>query len=503
MKFRFAVSVLACLAFLVPGRAMAASDSGPETAASAQSTFDPCAQALIDFENEVRSQLRPGHAGSGRGSPINTRKYHRWLAYATAVDYITTFFPRWLTYYQSSIAPCNTLVGPDRISPVYQAVVAINDDTLYASSVVNVSDEPVIVTIPPATSVYSILHLDGYGNVFPGIPGGQPGVYGLTGRNWSGTLPAGITPVALPYDVSELIFRADKYSPSGQDWQQEAAQFRANLRIATLSDYLTDPMTGPTKILPEWVFGVPFKTIADRMIKNRPIAFLKSLQTAVLSGSTQPLTPAQQALSDRMNRLIAQPRRYLRLAGGIRAGHGAIIHNYLTGKIPGTHWISFPNIGEWNDTFQGNQDRSSIAEFILYGNNRSAAVYYHTFKDRRGQPLNGAASRYVLRFEKDELPDVTRFWSVTAYLPESIELVPNKADTYVIASYTPGLVTATDGSVTLILSAKRPEDMPTANWLPVPRRGFNIMLRAYGPAGPITDGSYIPPEIERQRSKMN
>ena len=98
--------------------------------------------------------------------------------------------------------------------------MAINVDTLYASSFLDLTSEPVVVTIPgntppfPFTS-YSILMLDPYGDLLPAsasIPK-TPGSYALIGPGGSsGTLPQGVTPITLPVDFSSLLFRADKFS---------------------------------------------------------------------------------------------------------------------------------------------------------------------------------------------------------------------------------------------------------------------------------------------------
>jgi hypothetical protein len=149
--------------------------------------------------------------------------------YQIAFQYLVTFYPRWFTWEQASGGPCNVLIGPDHISPLYKAVVAINDDTLYASTFLGVEDEPVIVTIPATNDIYSVLHLDQYGALVPnGLSGtNTAGVYGIVGPNWVGTLPSGITRVDVPYNYTELLFRADKYSPSGQDMRAEGISFAA------------------------------------------------------------------------------------------------------------------------------------------------------------------------------------------------------------------------------------------------------------------------------------
>src|SRR5215813_8748249 len=83
-------------------------------------------------------------------------------------------------------APCNRLVGPKRVTPLYHVVVAINVDTLYASTFLGLKDEPVILTIPKTQDIYSVLHLDQYGALVPnGLSGtNTAGVYAIVGPDW-------------------------------------------------------------------------------------------------------------------------------------------------------------------------------------------------------------------------------------------------------------------------------------------------------------------------------
>jgi hypothetical protein len=426
----------------------------------------------------------------------------------TTVSYVVQFYPLWFTYYQTLLAKANRLVGPNRISPLYHYVVAINVDTLYASSYLDLSDQPVILTIPttppfPPTS-YSILMLDPYGNIFDaGIPR-QPGIYGLTGPGFTGTLPAEVTPIAMPLDVSALIFRADKYTPSGDPQLKQAAEFRKSLTTQTLSEYINNPRGGtPTKILPEILFSVPFKTTADDLIAHAPIAFLRQLQRAVESDKTPPPSPYEQALRNRFDSLFANRNvNRSEFSDGAQAAHELILDRYLTfthwTPTP-TNWIHFINIGDW-----GNQvvERSAITEFIQYANGIHSAAYYHVFKDANGNPLDGSNPRgYVLTFPKGQLPEAGRFWSVTAYTPEAIELVDNPADRYAVASYTPGLQpnpNTGDGPVSIYMARQLPAGVPMANWLPIPPGAFNIMLRVYSPEGTVADNTYVPPGIEKR-----
>jgi hypothetical protein len=440
----------------------------------------------------------PNH-GSRRSVAAKSLKHGE--AYETTVRYVTQFYPLVFTYQQAK--SFNQFVGPEKVTALYHAVVAINVDTLYASTALNLTDQPVILKVPATTVTYSILQLDPYGDVFDTAlaPTSSGGTYALYGPGFTGTLPAGVIPVAEPYNHSNLLFRADKASSTGQDTSSEAEQFREGLFTQPLCAYLHQscpagtPAGGFAQILPERQFAVRIKSIIDALAEKHQLVLLKMLQTAVHAPNTPPMTPAQQALSNRFDRLF----RHLRanassLRAGVRAAHAMIIRSYLT-HTGRTNWVHFNNIGYWGKHVV---QRSAITEFCQYCNSIKTAGYWHAFKDGQGKPLKGSNRHgYVLTFRKGQLPVATRFWSVTAYTPQAIELIRNRAQTYNVASYTPGLHYNADGSLTIHISRTRPRGVPIANWLPVRRFKFNLMLRIYG----TTDSSstYVPPAITEVR----
>ncbi|MCP4403068.1 MAG: DUF1214 domain-containing protein [bacterium] len=303
-----------------------------------------------------------------------------------------------------------------------------------------------------------------------------------------------------------MIFRADKFSASGEDETAEASLFRESLMLATLSDYLNDPTAGATTIFPEIFFSLPFKTVADDLVRYVPIDFLKQLQQAVGAPNTPPLSPYEELLSEKFDSLFGdgefdgwagddQEERF-KFAEGTRTAHALIVNKYLNHTGP-TNWINFTNIGEWGDRVI---ERASITEYIQYGNGHSTAAYYHAFKDGSGKSLDASkrnSKGYVLTFPADQIPEAKRFWSVTAYTPDAIELVFNPDHKYLVASYTPGLKTNPDGSVSIYMSPDPPPDVFATNWLPVPPGPFNIMLRVYGPEGSVADATYVPPAIKK------
>jgi hypothetical protein len=439
-------------------------------------------------------------------TPTSTAAQPKGEVFETTVKYVEHFYPLWFTYYQTLVAHSNLPVGPDKISPIYHYVVAINDDTLYVSSYLDLSGEPVILTIPnsPADLSYSVLMLDPYGDKISQsvITPPAPGTFALYGPGFKGTLPTDVTPVPLPLNHLALIFRVDKFT-NRVDLTSEADCFRRKVRTEPLCAYLGrtcppgTPPGGVADIVREAAFAFPFKTTADTLIARDPIFFLRMLQIAVLSKKTPPMSHELRELSDKFNALFAKLNaEQSEFARGTRAAHHAIVHDYLNNTGP-TNWITYTNIGIWapDEYIQ----RSSITQFIQYANDHQAAAYYHAFKDRDGSPLDGTdPDGYVLKFSAQEIPVAKRFWSVTAYTPEAIELVPNSANKYLVASYTPGLETnEDDGSISIYMARDLPAGVNPANWLPIPAGSFNIMLRVYGPEGRVENNTYVPPAITK------
>jgi hypothetical protein len=463
-----------------------------------------CFAAALTAGLAVVAGGSPGMAQSVDPDAIagNPEAVSQLSPFDTTVAYVAQFYPLWFTYYQRLLGTSNTnhLIGPDRVSPIYHFAVAVNVDTLYASSFLDLSAEPVVVTIPTTPSFpsmsYSILMLDPYGDLLPAsanIPK-TPGSYALIGPGgFTGTLPSGVTRITLPLNYSFLAFRADKFVP-------QADAFRRALKSQSLGDYLENQNGGAAKILPEILFAVPFKTTADDLIARDPIAFLRQLQKAVAARYTPPFSAYEEALSDRFDGLFANRNvNRSEFSDGAQAAHELILERYLThtdwASTP-TNWIHFVNIGDWGPQVV---ERSSITEFLQYANGINSAAYYHVFKDAKGNPLDGSnPGGYVLTFPAGQLPEAMRFWSVTAYTPEAIELVRNAANKYAVASYTKGLQSNSDGSLSIYMAQQLPAGVPMANWLPIPAGAFNIMLRVYGPEGNVADNTYVPPGIEKR-----
>jgi hypothetical protein len=430
----------------------------------------------------------------------------------TTKDYVIRFWGRWITWTQQNtiirLHGRNTLIGPETIDPTFQAVNLINDDTIYAFGYVDVTQGPAVLTIPPTDVTYSVLVLDMFQSVVETDLPSTPGTYLLVREGWQGTVPAGMTKVTIPRELPLTLWniRSDKYSATNQDMVAQATAFRASLRMTTLANYQADPSSGPTKVLPTVpTFALSLKLIEDALATGTPSLFLRTLQRAAENPDTSPLSASDRQLMRAFNQDFAaaqqaarrgNPVPLARIHAAVRAAYRDIVVHFRT-HVGATNWIYFNNIADWGTAYL---DRAAVNEYCMGCNNAAAAGYWQAFVDRAGHRLNGAQHNYKLHFDADQLPDAKRFWSLTAYTPGALELIPNPANKYLVARYTPGLVYNADGSLDITMSVTKPANVPAANWLPVRRGVFQVALRVYGPEGNTTPGAgYLPPGITTAR----
>ena len=149
-------------------------------------------------------------AGLGSQSLANAQDIHAKQAisqrdaFTTTAAYVVQFYPLWFTYYQSKIASTNRIAGPDRISPIYHIVVAINDDTLYGSSFLDLMAQPMILKVPATTAAYSVLTLDPFGDIFARDQEHQHPIHAVAMQAF-GRWPASFRPTC--FDAELMHFR--------------------------------------------------------------------------------------------------------------------------------------------------------------------------------------------------------------------------------------------------------------------------------------------------------
>ncbi|GAA4876799.1 DUF1254 domain-containing protein [Pseudonocardia benzenivorans] len=379
----------------------------------------------------------------------------------------------------------------------FRAVVRPNFDTLYSAAFLDVHEEPRIVSLPDAGDKYYLLPLyDMWGEVFscPGTrtTGNAAIDVAVCPPGWSGQLPAGVRRYEAPTPWVWVIGRTEA-SPATYAAVHE---FQAGMTITPLSAW---GGAAPT------VTGEIDPSVDD---ETPPLRQVFALDAAAFFGRAAELIaehPPHQAdypILDRLARIGFVPGEPFDLAAADPAVRAALqdVTPEARKRIsdeqsrlakPDDGWVILRSgMGTYGSDFL----RRACVELIGLGANLAEdAIYPVTYVDSDGNPFTGA-ERYVWHFEKDAMPPVRAFWSLTLYDPEGFQ-VPNELDRFAIGDRD-DLRFNSDGSLDLVVSHTRPEE-GTSNWLPAPEGVFNLCARFYYPEQALLDGRWTPPPVRR------
>ncbi len=119
--------------------------------------------------------------------------------------------------------------------------------------------------------------------------------------------------------------------------------------------------------------------------------------------------------------------------------------------------------------------------------------YASAFKDAAGQPLDGGKN-YKVRLPPN-IP-AKDFWSFVVYDNQTRSMLQTDAQFPSISSQKKGVVVNSDTSVDVYFGPEAPAGKEN-NWIQtVPGKGWNVILRLYGPLEPWFDKTWKPGEIE-------
>ena len=153
-------------------------------------------------------------------------------------------------------------------------------------------------------------------------------------------------------------------------------------------------------------------------------------------------------------------------------------------------WINMTNLGRYGTDYN---TRAGVAYMGLGADMREDTVYPTAYVDGDGKPFD-SANRYVMRFEKGQLPPTNATWSVSQYKGNFYER--NALNRYAIAPWMP-LTFNADGSLDIYLQTQSPGPDKESNWLPTPPGQFNLTLRNYFPKQSGYDGTYKVPPVKK------
>ncbi|MGB6191457.1 MAG: DUF1254 domain-containing protein [Terracidiphilus sp.] len=381
-------------------------------------------------------------------------------------------------------------------------VVSPNADTLYSSAWFDLSQGPMVLSVPDTHGRYYLMPmLDAWTNVFasPGkrTTGTGKGDFAITGPGWTGTLPAGMKQIKAPTNMVWLIGRTQT---NGKSDYAAVHAIQAGYRLTPLSAWgkpytpaqgTTDPSVdmkaSPVETVAAMDASAFFSRLAALMQANSPAPEDAPMVARMAAIG---VVPGQQFTISKNGADIGKA-----IADGVNDGKQRVKdlgQNPGNIKIVNGWMIATKDIGTYGTNYDA---RAGVAWAGLGANIPDDAVYPLARTDGEGQPLDGA-NRYVIHFDKGQTPPVNALWSLTMYNAKQA-FVANPLNRYAIGDRD-RLKFNPDGSLDIYLQHESPGKEKESNWLPADAGSFNVAMRLYWPKEPVLSGIWTPPPIKKQ-----
>jgi hypothetical protein len=396
--------------------------------------------------------------------------------------------------------PMNTFANIPEYPPAnFRGVVRPNFDTLYSSAWLDLTHEPVIVSIPDTQGRYYLLPmLDMWTDVFasPGwrTTGTRAGNFIVVPPGWrpESELPKNTQRIDAPTPYVWIIGRTKTDGPADYNAVHE---IQAGFKITPLSQWGKPPQPVQVKIDPSVDMKTPPKTQVDTMPAGKFFAYAAEIL------KLQPPHITDQPTIAVLKRIGIEPGRSFDIAAldpAVRKGLESApedAQKLMAWKVPTlatvvNGWSMNTNtMGVYGNYYL---KRAIIAQLGLGANLPEDAIYPQNLADQTGQPLDGA-NNYTIRFAKGETPPANAFWSITLYDQEGFQ-VANALNRFAVSSWMPFKYNS-DGSLDLYFQNTSPGPDKEVNWLPAPKAPFNLTMRLYAPKQDALTGKWSPPPV--------
>ncbi len=404
-------------------------------------------------------------------------------------------------YATDNAAPMNQFVHKKTFpDSSFTDVVSPNADTLYSSAWLDLSKEPIVLSLPDMGKRYYLMQLmSAWTEVFanPGsrTTGNEKIDFIVTGPSWIGTVPAGLRQIKSPTNDVWIIGRTQT---NGTNDYANVQDLQKQFKLIPLGSWGTNynpPGKMPVKSgvnlsqIPvdqvEALSGLDFfAKMSESMKRNPPLAqdalmVEKMKRIGLIPG--QSFDPA----------LLSQDQKNS-LNEGARIALTKIINaakNPKAEKVDG--WVYNFQTGRYGTNYL---NRATVAMTALGANLPQDAVYPRTQLDSSGRRLNGS-NKYVIHFAKHQLPPVNAFWSITMYNNKNF-FVKNPLNRYSLNDRSK-LAYNNDGSLDIYVQYQPPDKRRLANWLPTPQGDFNMIARLYWPKREVLSRQWRMPGVQR------
>ena len=410
-------------------------------------------------------------------------------------------------------APTGTFFNVPGYPPSsYRGVSATNADTLYSGAWLDLS-EPQVFSYPQIKDRFFTFELVDLWMIVKNSVGTNTSsekamTYLFTAPGWKGTVPEGMTHIAMPTRYMMVLGRT--YALNTPEDLQKVHALQAQFEVRPLSAYgnkdwkFTAPAVNPDpgfsmteapqKSISALGLNGYFNLMNQLMVNSAPPAaidapMLKRIaKIGVAPGKAFDLkafSPEVQAA------LQGVPEEAVKRADNAWKNLGKDVNGWRVTAVGGRYGTDYLMRAAWSARGWPSQLPH-------------VSVYPTIYVDSQGQALDGT-NKYSLTFAKGQLPPVNplAFWSITMYEndPTGLWFYPNTQNKLTV-SPRDALKYNADGSLTLYFQHESPGADKEANWLPAPQGPFAMTLRLYWPnatAPSILDGTWLPPGVVKAK----
>ncbi|MGE4431918.1 MAG: DUF1254 domain-containing protein [Sphingobium sp.] len=367
----------------------------------------------------------------------------------------------------------------DLAGPGYAPFRSPNADTLYSNAYLDLSQGPVLLTVPPTNGrYYTVNFLDLYGNatnISARTHGTRGGRFLIATTDWGGTVPDGATLFRVTQPYMWILMRIEAEGAEAVP-AARALQDRFVLQPTVISPVKRDFPAPATLDDPAGFLRVLDWVVEQAGVRNEELGHIHGFRGIGVGGPVS------------VDRALADEAVQAGVAAGFDDARQVILRNLAQNGTQIEGWREPFDTGRYGFNYRY---RATVNTLGTGANVRLENFAFTTFEDSDGAPLNGAEHAYILRLPSP--PPADFFWSVTVYDAKTQELVPNAARKYLVSDNTKGLIMGQDGSVAIDLS--RQAQGPNA--IPLPDGPFYIVLRAQGPRREMLDSSWRPVPVRR------
>ena len=385
-----------------------------------------------------------------------------------------------------------------------------NSDTLYSVAWLDLSREPLILSVPAITDRFYAIQMasidsDNFAYVGTVATGAQANHYLIGGPGWQGPIPANVLDV-LPRSRTPVAFLLGRTEVFDQNDVPAAKAIQQQYLLTPLSRWVDKNL--PPAPAPHAMIPVGFN------YQNTHGAWLTLNRAMTYNPPGVPPGIEQRSLIDLFATIGIGPGQRLAqqsaatLRGLQRAAEDglALLKKMNIGRGKALNGWTYPPLDIGRAGLAGDYITRSAVQALggIVANDPVESVYLNAFNDFEGIALTAGKSYSITFPTEDSFPPIMSeffgFWSITLYDTATYDFVEGTTN-YTINSHDPEFaVQRPEGGIEILLQPDEPGSSPGVYWLQTPAASggntedtFYLILRVYAPAPQVSGTQTWPP----------